>query len=104
VVAALSSRMQEVLVASLLALGSPRHYGYVPNAMYSAQAEAVLPLLGSSHHTHSRVPSEFDWRNVDGVNYAVADVQQHAPVYCASTCLESTCTVRRLPGRGPLTR
>lgn len=33
------------------------------------------------------LPRGFDWRDVDGVNFVTADLNQHAPVYCGSCWL-----------------
>lgn len=75
----------------VLVLGA-RSYGHVRNPHLAgvtsggdpAHIQAALPRLGSSKHSIRKMPTHFDWRNVDGVNWVVADVQQHAPVYCGS--------------------
>lgn len=68
------------------AVAGAKNYGYVRNPLLDAVD--ALPRLRSAHGK-AALPASFDWRNVQGVNYAVADVQQHAPVYCARarTCL-----------------
>ena len=37
-----------------------------------------LPLA-RHRHARGRLPSHFDWRNVDGTNFVTADVNQHLP-------------------------
>jgi len=80
-----------MLAFLLVATAAVRQYGYVRNPHLEsvtsggdASLTAALPRLGSSRASIKAHPAHFDWRNVDGVNYVVADVQQHAPVYCGS--------------------
>lgn len=67
-----------------------RNYGYVRNTQHDAIG--AFPRLSASlgGGVADALPSAFDWRNVDGTNYAAPDVQQHAPVYCACS-IASTC-------------
>ena len=71
-----------LLLALALALVSPgpglakrskTRHGHV-----SDPYPAPLPLA-SHRHARGRLPSHFDWRNVDGTNFVTADVNQHLP-------------------------
>jgi len=52
--------------------------------------EVILSALPHTYTRENELPRNFDWRNVDGVNYVTVDLNQHAPVYCGSCWLHGS--------------
>eukprot|EP00898_Chlorokybus_atmophyticus_P008440 jgi/Chlat1/8598/Chrsp86S07993 len=42
------------------------------------------PAYKRADHANDALPANFDWRDVDGVNYCTRELNQHIPVYCGS--------------------
>jgi len=78
-----------LLQAAAHGQGLDRSYA-VPEAEWRATLRAPLP------HTLSelwQMPSEFDWRNVEGTNFVTMDLNQHIPKYCGSCYLNAAISV-----------
>ncbi|KAG8467825.1 hypothetical protein KFE25_006877 [Diacronema lutheri] len=71
-------------LAGLGAAEARRNYGFARNPNFEPATSIPRLRTSSRGNAAKTLPRSFDWRNIDGVNYAVADVQQHAPVYCGS--------------------
>jgi len=64
------------------------NYGLVKNR--NPPQPLVRSPLPSSYTKKQDLPTHFDWRNVDGVNYITASVNQHIPKYCGSCWIHGT--------------
>ena len=67
------------------------HHGHVSSKWRPAHRETfLLAENGGRQPAPVALPSTFDWRNVDGVNYVTFDVNQHLPKYCGSCWVHGT--------------
>ncbi len=53
-----------------------------PKEMIRTVVKTSVPKLNKAD-----LPPQFDWRNVNGVNYCTKDLNQHIPVYCGKLCI-----------------
>eukprot|EP00929_Paragymnodinium_shiwhaense_P032365 TRINITY_DN17948_c0_g1_i1.p1 TRINITY_DN17948_c0_g1~~TRINITY_DN17948_c0_g1_i1.p1 ORF type:complete len:391 (+),score=90.07 TRINITY_DN17948_c0_g1_i1:99-1175(+) len=51
---------------------------------------AESPSYGATLLGSSKLPENWDWRSVDGKNFAAPDVNQHIPQYCGSCWIHGT--------------
>ena len=68
-----------LLLALALALVARPGLAKTRHGHVSDPYPAPLPLASGHRHARGRLPSHFDWRNVDGTNFVTADVNQHLP-------------------------
>jgi len=75
-----------LLAVAIYARGRSHNHGFVRNNAFrnSSRASHITQPLPSSYLKPSDVPKQWDWRRVNGVNYASATRNQHIPQYCGS--------------------
>ena len=69
-------------------------HGHVSSAK-TRPAEALEFVTGSKpfqvlSHQPEDIPTSLDWRDVDGISYVTADVNQHIPQYCGACWIHGT--------------
>ena len=52
--------------------------------------EVIKSPLPYTYTPAAALPTAFDWRNVNGINFVTVDLNQHAPVYCGSCWLHGS--------------
>jgi len=74
------------LLALLVPLALARSSCYVPDKELreSDRAEVVLTPRPHQYLRPEDIPTDWDWRNVSGKNYASSTRNQHIPQYCGS--------------------
>jgi cathepsin X len=73
-------------VACIVVAVVARSHGYVKNTKFrsSPQSQHITEPLPSEYLRPEDVPSDWDWRSVNGLNYLSPIRNQHIPQYCGS--------------------
>jgi len=83
-----------VLVAAFTAAtaSASSFHGHRSSAMHRPPAhhELIASPRPDAVLADGDVPRAFDWRNVNGISYVTADVNQHIPTYCGSCWIHGT--------------
>lgn len=64
-------------------------HGLKPTSL-AARVEVITMPTGVELVATDSLPQHFDWRDVDGRNFVVPDVNQHIPQYCGSCWIHGT--------------
>jgi cathepsin X len=65
-------------------------HGHVRQTRPVEALEFVTGVRPEHALAHEDIPASLDWRNVDGVSYVTADVNQHIPQYCGGCWIHGT--------------
>ena len=77
------------VLASITTLAESKHHGCCrSNHSHHVDPHVVSPLP-YTYTPLASLPREFDWRNVEGVNYVTTNLNQHYPQYCGSCWLHA---------------
>jgi cathepsin X len=64
-----------------------RHHGCCRSKHSESVHPHILSPLPYTYTPLASLPTEFDWRNIDGVNFVTTNLNQHYPQYCGSCWL-----------------
>ncbi len=72
-----------VALACLLAVSEARNHGYKRNDEFrkSSKASHVTEALPHEYLNPEEIPTEWDWRNINNINYVSTTRNQHIPQY-----------------------
>lgn len=77
------------VLASMCVLGESKRHGCCRTQHSHHIDPHVVSPLPHTYTPLGSLPEEFDWRNVNGVNFVTANLNQHAPQYCGSCWLHA---------------
>ena len=79
------------MIALMFALPAAKiFHGHVRQTRPIEALEFVTGVRPEHALTHEDIPTSLDWRNVDGISYVTADVNQHIPQYCGGCWIHGT--------------
>ena len=83
--------LASIVLFSLLV--DAKHHGCIRSKHSHEVSPHVISPLPYTYTPLGSIPSEFDWRNVSGVNYVTTNLNQHYPQYCGSCWLHAGISV-----------
>eukprot|EP00965_Chrysotila_dentata_P074144 2448581-Pleurochrysis_carterae.AAC.1 len=83
------ARGRQLMLASAIMVAHALPHGHRV-AKEQRPPSVVLSALPSEHVKDDSLPEQFDWRNVQGISYVTANVNQHIPTYCGSCWIHGT--------------
>eukprot|EP00440_Ansanella_granifera_P034603 gb/GFBE01037540.1/.p1 GENE.gb/GFBE01037540.1/~~gb/GFBE01037540.1/.p1 ORF type:complete len:390 (+),score=80.45 gb/GFBE01037540.1/:1-1170(+) len=85
--------MRTLIVAALFSAEvqvAAANHGYKSSRPWLPRISSAAAVSADALVSELELPSNFDWRNVDGQNLVTSDVNQHIPQYCGSCWIHGT--------------
>lgn len=79
-----------VLLAPVASFSDPGSHGYRSSLPWLPHVPVITMLTGEQLVGDSPLPTDFDWRDVNGQSFVTADLNQHQPYYCGSCWIHGT--------------